>query len=1190
MRCPRCTAENRDDAQFCAECGTRIDRRCPACGAPAAARSKFCDACGSPLNVAAPSVQASVPQHLAQKIRLDAAALEGERKQITILFADLRGSMELLADRDPENARRLLDPILERMIEAVHYYEGTVNQVMGDGIMALFGAPIAHEDHAARACYAALRMQESVGRYADEVRRTHAVPLQIRIGLNSGEVVVRSIGSDLHMDYTAVGQTTHLAARMEQAAMPGSILIAPPTLRLAEGLIEVRPLGPIQVKGLDSPVEVHELTGARSGSSRFRAAVARGLTPFVGRDIELQHIRRAMDQAAAGHGQVVAVAGEPGLGKSRLAWEVTHSGDVHGWLVLECDSVSYGRSIPYLPVIDLLKAYFNVRDRDAQREIREKVTGKLLTLDRVLEPTIPVFLSLFNVPVDEPEWTALDPPQRRQRTLDAAKRLLLRESQVQPLLLVVENLHWIDAETQAFLDTFVDGLPAARVLLLVNYRPEYTHRWGGKTYYAQLRLDPLPVETAERFLRTLLGDGPGLQTVKRLLIERTGGNPFFLEESVRTLLETGVLAGERGAFRPVRPLSELPLPATVQSLLAARLDRLDPADKRLLQAASVIGKDVPFTALRAAAGLADGEIRAGLARLQAAEFLYEIAIYPDLVYTFKHALTQDVAYGSLLHEQRREWHRRVGAAIEGRSAGREAELAGVLARHFIECGDLEKGLRYSLLAAEQASRMFAHEEALRHYAGARACAEAQHRNDHLALIDEAVGDVNFSRGHFEPAIASYEQAATRAAGREQRAKLKFKIGRVYGQFADPRGLPFLTVASEELNPDTQRNELAGAMASIGRYHHYAGRHATAAKWLERARGLAEPLGRPDALVAIYAYLAGAYQHMARFEVSSEWARRCIEVGERGSYPLAASQGYEFLAENTANLGRWDESLAFTSRSHEIAARIGAEHRVVWAHLSRVWALYGKGDLVEAVASARAGLALTEATGEQRARVFLLGLLACAEADMGEDDAAVTRARGAFELAGTQGIVQQTFVRHRRAYVDMQREEWQQAADLVGQWRALLAETDNRVLRLWGGHDAAEVVARQGRLQEALDLAGGAVALAREVGARHYEGAARRVQGQILASLERWDEAAEAFNDAVVLLDANGSRLELGRAVFHRGLMHQARGDADAARTDLTVARAIFETTGARRHQERAERALAAESTPQPRPAGAERPR
>ena len=489
MNCPRCQHDNEAGAKFCEECAAPLARACTECGRPLSPTAKFCPECAHPtgLSAAPPPAQrfnspeAYTPKHLAEKILTSKSALEGERKLVTVLFADLKGSMELLADRDPEEARKLLDPVLDRMMEAVHRYEGTVNQVMGDGIMALFGAPLAHEDHAVRACYAALRMQEAVKKYAEEVRRKHGVTVRIRVGLNSGEVVVRAIGSDLHMDYTAVGQTTHLAARMEQLADPGSILLSPATLDLAEGYVEVKPIGPLPVKGLPEPVEVYELLGAGSVRSRLHASAARGLTRFVGRETELDQLRGAVERAGAGHGQVVAVVGEPGVGKSRLYWEFTHSHRTQNWLILESGSVSYGKATAYQPVIDLLKLYFQIEGRDETRKIREKVTGKLLSLDRALEPSLPALLSLLDVPVKDAAWERLDPPQRRQQTLDGVKRLLLRESQVQPLLVLFEDLHWIDTETQVLLDSLVESLPTARLLLLINYRPEYHHGWGRPT-------------------------------------------------------------------------------------------------------------------------------------------------------------------------------------------------------------------------------------------------------------------------------------------------------------------------------------------------------------------------------------------------------------------------------------------------------------------------------------------------------------------------------------------------------------------------------------------------------------------------------------------------------------------------------------------------------------------------------------
>ena len=380
--------------------------------------------------------------------------------------------------------------------------------------------------------------------------------------------------------------------------------------------------------------------------------------------------------------------------------------------MLESGSVSYGRATPYLPVIELLKAYLRIEERDDQREIRERVAGKLLTLDRTLEPLLTPLLALLDVPVDDAAWDALDPPQRRQRILEAVKRLLLRESQVQPLLLLFEDLHWIDSESQALLDGLIESLPTARVLLLVNYRPEYQHAWGSKTYYTQLRIDPLPPESAEELLTALLGQDGTLEPLKRVLIERTEGNPFFLEESVQTLVETKVLVGDRGAYRMTKAPEAWQIPATAQAILAARIDRLPPEDKRLLQAASVIGKDVPFTLLQAIADVPENSLRQGLAHLQAAEFLYETSLFPDLEYTFKHALTHEVAYGSMLQDRRRALHARIVEALEALYPDRLAEQVERLAHHAFRGEVWEKAVTYLRQAGAKALARSAYREAV----------------------------------------------------------------------------------------------------------------------------------------------------------------------------------------------------------------------------------------------------------------------------------------------------------------------------------------------------------------------------------------------------------------------------------------------------------------------------------------------
>ena len=659
------------------------------------------------------------PRYLTEKILMSRSALEGERKQVTILFADIKDSTELIRDLDPEDAQKLLDPTIHLMMDAVHRFEGTVNQVLGDGIMSIFGAPIAHEDHAARACYAALAMQSAMRDYTDEVRRQQGLELRIRVGLNSGEVVVRTIGNDLHMDYSAVGQTTHLAARMEQLASPGSTRLSPSTMRLVEGFVQCNDLGPIPIKGMSEPMQVYELTGASSVRRRLQAAIARGLTKFVGRDTEIDALNQALTQVESGHGQLVAVVGEAGVGKSRLVYEFIHSYRAQGWRVLESASVSYGKATPYFPVIDLLKRYVHIEDGDETRTIRAKVTGQILTLDETLQETIPALLSLLDALPEDSPFHQVDPPQRRQRTLDGLKRILLRESQVQPLLLVFEDLHWIDSETQALLDRLVESLPMARVMLLVNYRPERQHDWSNKTYYTQVRLDALPPESAGVFLDALLGDDQGLEALKKLLIERTEGNPFFLEESVLTLVETGALIGDTGAYRLAQELPAIQTPPTVQAILAARMDRLPPDEKRLLQTAAVIGQEAPLPLLQALVEFSEDTLHRGLAHLQAAEFLYETRLFPERVYTFKHALTQNVAYQSLLTSTRQRYHHQLAQVLETQPEMVETQPE-LLAHHYTEAGLAEPAVAYWQRAGQRAIERSANVEAIGHFTGALA--------------------------------------------------------------------------------------------------------------------------------------------------------------------------------------------------------------------------------------------------------------------------------------------------------------------------------------------------------------------------------------------------------------------------------------------------------------------------------------
>jgi class 3 adenylate cyclase/tetratricopeptide (TPR) repeat protein len=708
VKCPRCQAANDDQAFFCFECGSPLTQVCPECGYANTWSTTFCGGCGR--RAAPVDLLPGPPSHLAARVWRSRAAVEGERKLVTVLFADLKGSMELLAERDPEDAGRILDPVLRLMMDAIHRYEGTVNQVMGDGIMALFGAPIAQEDHAARACYAALAMQDSVRQYANDIEGPLGTILKIRVGLNSGEVVVRAIGNDLCMDYSAIGETTHLAARMEEMASPGAIWLTRATLGLAEPFVQTRLLGPLAVRGRRDPIEVFELVGSRP-MGRMEAAALRGLSRFVGRDRELEQLRRVHEMVIAGHGQVTAVVGEPGIGKSRLVLEFTRSEPAVGGLVLECGTVSYGRTTAYLPLMDLLRRYFALQDGDTSSAVQERLTKVLHPLGLV--DTITPLLALFAALPEESPFPTYDPLRRREMTHEALERLIFRLSQAKPVLLIVEDLQWVDAETQGFLDRLVDGLAAARLHLLVTYRAEYHDNWAGKGHYRQVRLEPLARASADRLLDAILGDHPDLSPLKQQLIDRTDGNPFFLEESVRGLVSSGSLTGEPTRYR-VEGAIDPHVPATIQAVLAARIDRLPAEQKSLLQCASVIGKEVPLVLLEAIAEPSAIGVRPALADLQGAELLFERLSSPEPVYCFKHSLTHDVAYGGLLHNQARALHAAALAAIE-RLYPNRAEHAEALAHHAVRGEVWPKAVDYLRQVGAAAFARGSVEESLRRY-------------------------------------------------------------------------------------------------------------------------------------------------------------------------------------------------------------------------------------------------------------------------------------------------------------------------------------------------------------------------------------------------------------------------------------------------------------------------------------------
>jgi class 3 adenylate cyclase/tetratricopeptide (TPR) repeat protein len=918
------------------------------------------------------------------------ASVEGERKTVTALFADIKGSMELMEDLDPEEARTIIDPALKLMIDAVRRYDGYVVQSTGDGIFVLFGAPVAHEDHPQRALYAALRLQEQLSLYSSQLRVQGKLPLQARAGINTGEVMVRSLQTGAgHTEYTPIGHSTSLAARMQALAPVGSIAATGVTLKLCEGYFTFKSLGPTLVKGVSEPVEVYEVTGLGPLRTRFQRATGRGLTKFVGREREIEAMRHSAASAKDGRGELVAVMAEPGVGKSRLFYEFKLRSQ-SGWMVLEALSVSHDKASPYLPVIELLHGYFGIEASDDGRRRREKVNGRIVTLDPALEDTRPYLFAVLGLVDSDDPLTQMDGQVKKRRTLEAVKRILLCESLNQPLMLIFEDLHWIDEETQAFLNLFVEGLANAPVLMLVNYRPEYTHSWGSKTYYTQLRLDPLGKESAAEMLSTLLGNDASLISLKRLIAERTEGNPLFMEEIVLSLFENGALA-RNGEVKLAKPLASLRIPPTVQGIIASRIDRLPADEKDLLQTVAVIGSDFSLGVTRAVSAKAEDELNRMLSHLQLAEFIHEQPTTGDVEYTFKHALTHDVAYKSVLTDRRKLLHERTAQVIEALYPERLEDHLTELAHHFDRGGNAPKAVEYLGRTAERAAEQGAHSEAIGYFTRAlellRGLPDGASRDRQELDLQMALGWSLFMA--VGPLAPEREPALLRACELAEQLRDDTRLMEVLLTLAHLRCSQDFKLAQQLAERVLAMAQQASAPAMLAGAHYLlgslilfsTGRFLAAREHVERAIGLFGPhpfLNRnlgyyftqvaPNALVGVLLFLGYPSTALSK-------ANELLAAARRGSEPNS-------IAINLFSYGMLHLTLRDTrmmaERADELLA-IAIEHEMrlnlISATFFRGWAIAAAGRAEDGIPQMRQSVSDYMAVGVGAVSLAMLHALA-----------------------------------------------------------------------------------------------------------------------------------------------------------------------------------------------------------------------
>jgi len=969
-----------------------------------------------PASERGPRVQ--TPEHLAEKIRGARADLDGERKQVTVLFADVIGSMDLAERTDSEVWRSIMDRFFTILCDGVHRFEGTVDKFTGDGIMALFGAPIAHEDHAQRACWAALTLQRELAAYATEVRRTQGLSFSVRMGINSGEVVVGQIGEDLRVEYTAVGHTVGLAQRMESLAEPGKAYLTEQTAKLVSGYLDLEDLGEFDVKGVSEPVRVYALAGAGAAHSRLDISRARGFTRFVGRGDELATLQSALEQSRSGSGAVVGVVGEAGVGKSRLCHEFVERARRQGIPIYEGQGQAHGREIPFLPVLQTMRSYFGIAQSDSDQQAREKIAGRMLLLDDAFAESLPLVFDFLAVPDPQRPAPRMDPDARQRALLEMVKRLVHTGSQSNPGIYLLEDAHWFDPGTELFLTQFVEAIQGSRTLAIVNFRPEYSAPWMRKSYYRQISLAPLGPEAIRALLGELLGEHPSLNGLPDLIQERTAGNPFFIEEVVRALAESGNLEGKRGDYRLVRPVDQATVPPTVNAILAARIDRLAETEKSLLQSAAVIGREFSEPVLTRAAALPGAELEPALRTLIAAEFLFEQELYPDVVYAFKHPLTQEVAYRSQLGARRAAVHRRVAEALEELYPDKLDERAALLAQHWEAAGDALAAARWSARAAVWAGLNDVG-EAVRHWRKVSELVEALPDSDEASALALAARLARLEYG-WRLGISEQEATAHYEAGRElaERSGDRVNLLRVTGAYANVRGVGGSVEEYGELAAEVDRlgveigdPALRMASLSVPAYAHWVlGRSAESLAIIEEgvALGAEDPtVGGGLALVCPYAWclmmrglllssMGYPEEGESSFERALGAARDHGDVETEGWLHMT----YVWLARTT---GRGELALTHATQGYEIAERLGGA-------FSRVWALYYLGYARHMVGESSAAVTAIERSIElgREARTGLefesQRLAALSEARLGAGDpgGALEAAEESVQLAHERG--------------------------------------------------------------------------------------------------------------------------------------------------------------------------------------------
>jgi class 3 adenylate cyclase/tetratricopeptide (TPR) repeat protein len=1134
MQCTQCNANNREERRFCAECGSQLILACPSCGFANKPGENFCGGCGVKIIASATSPESKfnspslyTPKHLADKILQSKTALEGERKQVTALFCDIANSTVLANRLGPEEMHALLNQFFEMALAEVHRYEGTINQFLGDGFMALFGAPLAHEDHAHRAALAAMDIQRELEKMVESMGQS----IQVRMGLNTGLVVIGAIGDNLRMDYTAVGDTTNLAARLQQLAEQGQILVSESTFQAIEGYCHTDYLGEFSIKGIAEPVRIWAVLSGRGTRTRLEIEAERGLTPFVGRERELTLLHECFDKVRSEQGQMVFIVGEPGIGKSRLLLEFHRQlGDEATWC--EGHSVSFGWSIAYHPLIDLLRRNFRIEENDLEEAIIDKIERSVLRLGEDLETILPYLKYLLAVDPGDPSVKAMEPQLRRAETFDALGKLTLRAAKIHPQVVVFEDLHWMDQATEFYLRYITDGIPAGRVLVIFTYRPGYINPIEERTFQSRIALGALSSEESITMTRSILSVDSLPEELQAMVIRKAEGNPFFVEEVLKSLTEIGAIRRSEDRFVLTKPIDDLVIPDKIQDVIQARIDRLEDAPKKTLQLASVIGRKFTHRLVDRLAGERE-KTEDHMQVLKALELIYEKDIYPELAYMFKHALTQDVAYNSLLVRRRRKLHRLIGQAMEQLYADQLQEHYEIIAYHYAKGKDWNKALEFNLKAAVKAKQSFANREALTYYDQAQTNAELINKPEIkkiLMSIYEARAELYLVLNEFERSISESEK---------------------------------LLDAARQHGDRILENATLTAMGYASLFNH---NFDQANEYALKAIKVAEKMGDKSVLAGGY-FIQGEVEAISgRLDEAKPKLKRALKISRSADDYMYESLSLGLLGHFKNWKGEYTGAIGFLSEGY----RIAKENHLLAPLFDNLFmygiALTGRGEYDRALDIFEEGLALTEKVGDEIFHLRVMNSLGWLYMECGDLKRSFDLNFQAAERAQKRGDPE-TIANAELNLSDIfiLKEDYASALEYLRSVDRLAHDptTDDWMKWRYTIHlisSFGEFWLKRRDLNQAQRLADQCLDKATRTNSRKYMVQAWRLKAEIAALRKNEDEAEFAFQQALSTAKIISNPTQLWKTSFSMGKFYGARGKDKPAQAAFRAAREVIDQT------------------------------